>query len=183
MLLTVSRADFADARLAAFLQAHLDDLAPTAPAESRHALDLAALDAPGVRMWVAAGDDEVAGTVALAALEPGHEELKSMRTEPRLRGHGVAGRLLAHALHDARARGIRRISLETGSMEFFAPARTLYAKAGFVPCPPFGSYVEDPNSVFMTLPLTPAQPQSKVGSSVLGPGPAGPSPASSGPNR
>ena len=153
MLLTVSRADFAEPRLAAFLQAHLDDLAPTAPAESRHALDLAALDAPGVRMWVAAGDDEVAGTVALAALEPGHEELKSMRTEPRLRGHGVAGRLLAHALQDARARGVRRISLETGSAGFFAPARTLYAKAGFAPCPPFGAYVDDPHSVFMTLPL------------------------------
>ena len=158
MLLTVTRADFDDPRLAAFLQAHLDDLAPTAPAESRHALDLASLRAPGVRLWVAAGADEIAGTVALAALEPGHEELKSMRTEPRLRGHGVAGRLLAHALHDARARGVRRISLETGSMEFFAPARALYyAKAGFVPCPPFGAYVDDPNSVFMTLPLAPAR--------------------------
>ncbi|QBR93203.1 GNAT family N-acetyltransferase [Nocardioides euryhalodurans] len=153
MLLTVSPADFADPRLTAFLQAHLDDLAPTAPPESRHALDVSALQAPGVRLWVAAGHDEIAGTVALAALEPGHEELKSMRTEPRLRGHGVAGRLLAHAVQDARARGVRRISLETGSMEFFVAARTLYAKAGFVPCPPFGAYVEDPHSVFMSMAL------------------------------
>ncbi|MDP3949139.1 GNAT family N-acetyltransferase, partial [Microbacterium sp.] len=89
----------------------------------------------------------------LAALEPGHEELKSMRTDPRRRGQGVATRILEHLMHDARDRRIRRISLETGSMEFFAPARALYAQAGFLICLPFGSYGEDPNSVFMTKSL------------------------------
>lgn len=78
-----------------------------------------------------------------------------MRTEPRVRGAGVASRMLAHVLADARERGVDRVSLETGSMEFFEPARAFYAKAGFVPCPPFGSYVEDPNSTFMTLALRP----------------------------
>ncbi|MCW2739162.1 GNAT family N-acetyltransferase [Nocardioides sp.] len=151
---TISRADFTDPRLAAFLQAHLDDLAPTAPPESRHALDLAALDSPRVRMWVAAAPDGIVGTTALAALDAGHEELKSMRTEPRARGREVASALLVHALDDARSRGVARVSLETGSMEFFAPARSLYAGAGFVPCEPFGSYVEDPHSTFMTLEVT-----------------------------
>ena len=151
--LTISRADFSDPLLAHFLRAHLDDLAPTAPAESRHALDLDALDRPDVRLFVTADAYGIAGTAALAGLEPGHEELKSMRTEPRLRGRGVAAGLLSHLLADARARGVVRISLETGSMAFFEPARSLYAGAGFVPCPPFGSYVEDPNSVFMTLAL------------------------------
>jgi putative acetyltransferase len=151
---TISRADFTDPRLAAFLQAHLDDLAPTAPPESRHALDLAALDSPRVRMWVADDPDGIVGTAALAALDAGHEELKSMRTEPRARGRGVASALLVHALDDARSRGVARVSLETGSMEFFAPARSLYAGAGFVPCEPFGSYVEDPHSTFMTLEVT-----------------------------
>lgn len=150
---TITRADFADPRLAAFLQAHLDDMEPTAPPESRHALDLSALQAPHVRMWVATDAEGIVGTAALAGLEPGHEELKSMRTEPRARGRGVASRLLAHALADARARGVRRVSLETGSMAFFEPARALYARAGFTPCGPFGSYVEDPNSTFMTLAL------------------------------
>ena len=155
MIPTISPADFADPRLAAFLRAHLDDLEPTAPPESRHALDLSALDSPLVRMWVATDDGGLIGTAALAALGEGHEELKSMRTEPRARGRGVASALLAHALHDASSRGVEQVSLETGSMEFFAAARSLYAAAGFVPCGPFGSYVDDPHSTFMTLRLGP----------------------------
>ena len=151
----IARADFTDPRLAAFLQAHLDDMEPTAPPESRHALDLAALQGDGVRLWVGVDGGGIVGTVALAPVADHHEELKSMRTEPRLRGTGVATRLLAHALDDARARGVSRVSLETGSMEFFEPARRFYARAGFVPCPPFGSYAEDPLSTFMTLALAP----------------------------
>jgi putative acetyltransferase len=135
------------------LQDHLNELAPTAPAESRHALSLDALRASTVRLWVAREGADVVGTGALAALEPDHEELKSMRTDPVRRGNGVATRMLDHLLADARSRNIQRISLETGSMEFFAPARALYAKAGFVPCLPFGSYTPDPNSIYMTLGL------------------------------
>ena len=149
----IVHADFGDPRLAAFLQAHLDDMEPTAPPESRHALDLAALRGDGVRLWVAEADDAIIGTVALAALDDRHEELKSMRTDPAHRGTGVARRMLAHVLDDARGRGVERVSLETGSMDFFVPARTFYAGAGFVPCEPFGSYVADPNSTFMTLAL------------------------------
>ena len=156
----ITRADFDDPRLAAFLQAHLDDIAPTAPPESRHALDLAGLRQPRVRMWVGVGQDEgdgeqVVATVALAAMTHDHEELKSMRTDPRVRGRGIARAMLDHALADARSRGVGRISLETGSMEFFAPARRCYARAGFVPCEPFGDYRADPHSTFMTLALTP----------------------------
>jgi putative acetyltransferase len=116
-------------------------------------LDPRELQAPDVRLWVASVGEEIVGTGALAALGPGHEELKSMRTDPERRGNGIATRILGHLLQDARGRGIRRISLETGSMEFFAPARALYAKAGFVLCSPFGSYTQDPNSVFMTKAL------------------------------
>ncbi|WP_210649445.1 GNAT family N-acetyltransferase [Nocardioides sp. SYSU D00065] len=158
--MTISRADFADPRLEAFLQEHLDDMEPTAPPESRHALDLSALRQPHVRMWVDTDAEGIVGTAALAALDLGdgerHEELKSMRTAPRARGRGVARGLLDHVLADARARGVQRIWLETGSMEFFAPARALYATAGFEPCPPFGTYVDDPLSTYMTLGLTPS---------------------------
>ena len=149
----ISRADFADPALRAFLQAHLDDIAPTAPAESRHALDLEGLQAPGVRLWVAHDGDVLVGTAALAALADGHEELKSMRTDPAHRGRGIAAALLAHVLADARGRGVARISLETGSMAFFAAAHRLYARHGFVDCAPFGDYRPDRNSRFLTLAL------------------------------
>ncbi|KYH43769.1 GCN5 family acetyltransferase [Branchiibius sp. NY16-3462-2] len=152
-MVTIIEADFADPGLRTFLQAHLDDMAPTAPPESRHALDFTALQSPEVRLWVAQDASQIIGTVALARLTPVHEELKSMRTEPQRRGSGVGTQLLHHALTDARSRGIQQVSLETGSMEFFAPAHALYRKAGFVECPPFGSYSEDPNSIFMTLRL------------------------------
>jgi putative acetyltransferase len=140
--------------LAAFLSAHLDDMAPTAPPESRHALDLAALQVEGVRLWVARGDGEILGTAALATVDDRHEELKSMRTDPAWRGRGIGRALLGFVLDDARSRGVTRISLETGSMEFFAAARSLYASAGFEECPPFGAYIEDSHSVFMTRGLS-----------------------------
>ncbi|MQA61527.1 MAG: GNAT family N-acetyltransferase [Actinophytocola sp.] len=143
-------ADVTDPRVQAFLQAHLDDIAPTAPEESRHALSFAELAETSVRLWAVRDGDEVVGTGALAALEPGHEELKSMRTDQARRGQGIARELLEYLVDNAKSRGITRISLETGSMDFFAPARALYASAGFAPCAPFGSYVEDPNSTFMT---------------------------------
>ena len=150
-MIDIAPADFADPALRSFLQAHLDDLAPTAPPESQHALDFDALQKPTVRLWVAADEDSIVGTVALAELADGHAELKSMRTSPELRGQGLGAKLLQHALADARSRGIGRVSLETGSQDFFAAAHALYRKAGFVECGPFGSYDEDPNSTFMTL--------------------------------
>ncbi|WP_413316543.1 GNAT family N-acetyltransferase [Agrococcus sp. 1P02AA] len=150
--LEIARADFEDPALGSFLQAHLDDLAPTAPACSQHALDLAGLQRDGVRLWVARlHDGALVGTVALAGVEPGLDELKSMRTDPARRGAGIATALLRHALDDARSRGLDRVSLETGAQPFFAPARALYAKHGFVECAPFGRYRPDPNSTFMTL--------------------------------
>ncbi|WP_158861865.1 GNAT family N-acetyltransferase [Leifsonia sp. AG29] len=151
--IVVERADFSDPALARFLQEHLDDMEPTSPPESRHALDLDGLRRPHVRLWTATDAGTIVGTVALAGLEPGHEELKSMRTDPLRRGQGIGGLLLDAALGDARARGVRRVSLETGSMDFFAPARRLYERAGFVPCAPFGTYTDDPNSAYFTLVL------------------------------
>jgi len=153
--ISIERADFDDPALAPFLQAHLNDLEPISPPESRHALDLGALQAPGVRLWVAraAGTGVLVGTCGLAGLADDHEELKSMRTDPAYRGRGVARRLLEVIIDDARRRGVRRISLETGSADFFGAARRLYTSVGFVECGPFGHYVEDPHSTFMTMGL------------------------------
>jgi putative acetyltransferase len=151
--LDIERADFANPELTVFLREHLDELAPTAPPESRHALDVTALDQPKVRLWVAFDESNVVATGALAEIERGHEELKSMRTAPHRRGEGIARIMLEHLLDDARVRGVRRVSLETGSMDYFAPARALYAGAGFESCPPFGTYIADSNSTFMTYQL------------------------------
>ncbi len=149
----IERVEEATPALAAFLDAHHADMADTAPAESRHALPFDRLLAPGVRLFAGCADGRPVATGALAAVEDEHEELKSMRTDPAMRGQGLGRAMLDFLLADAAARGIRRVSLETGSMDFFIPARALYARAGFVECGPFGSYRPDPLSTFMTLAL------------------------------
>ncbi|MGI5130440.1 GNAT family N-acetyltransferase [Pseudonocardia sp. CA-107938] len=140
--------------VAAFLQAHLDQMHELSPPESVHALDLAALRAPEVTFWSVRDAGVLVGCGALKDLGEGHGEVKSMRTDPTRRGQGIAGRLLAHILAEARARRYVRLSLETGSDEFFAPARRLYERHGFVPCAPFADYVDDPLSAYFTLDLT-----------------------------
>lgn len=151
---TITLADFSDPTLAAFLQAHLDDLVQTSPPESCHALDLGELQADGVRLFVTRHEGRVVATGAIAVVEEGHEELKSMRTDPALRGQGVGRAMLHHLLDDARARGVRRVSLETGPQPFFAAAHAIYSAAGFTECEPFGTYRPDPEySLFMTREL------------------------------
>ena len=93
------------------------------------------------------------GCAALRELDATHGELKSMRTAPAHRRRGVAAALLDHVVAESRRRGYRRLSLETGSTCEFAPARTMYAAYGFTSCGPFGPYVDDEFSVFMTLDL------------------------------
>ncbi|WP_329742171.1 GNAT family N-acetyltransferase [Dyella sp. A6] len=139
-----------DPRVLALLHEHLRTLAPTAPAESRHALDLGGLQHPDITFWCMWDGKTLAGFGALRQLEPDHGEIKSMRTAATHLRRGVGSRMLRHLLDQAGARGYRRVSLETGSMAFFEPARQLYASFGFTPCPPFGDYRPDPNSVFMT---------------------------------
>ena len=137
----------------ALLREHLNTLAPTAPAESRHALDISGLRAPDVTFWSVWDGAELAGFGALKELSPDHGEVKSMRTARAYLRQGVASAVLRHIIDEARRRGYTRLSLETGSMAFFAPAHQLYRSFGFTPCQAFGSYKPDPNSVFMTRAL------------------------------
>lgn len=139
-----------DPQVLALLREHLDTLAPTTPAESRHALDLDGLRRPDVTFWCLWDGPLLAGFGALRQLDARHGEIKSMRTAATHLRRGVASRMLRHLIDEAAARGYTRLSLETGSMAFFEPARRLYAAFGFVPCAPFGDYRADPNNVFMT---------------------------------
>jgi putative acetyltransferase len=132
---------------------HLEDMYAASPAGSVHALDHAALTGPGITFWTARRARILLGCGALKELTPTAAELKSMCTTASSRGQGVATRLLAVLIEEASQRGYRRLYLETGALEFFAPARRLYSKYGFTQCEPFASYRPDPNSVFMTLGL------------------------------
>jgi putative acetyltransferase len=142
--------DLTGPRIAAFLQEHLDEMRSISPPESKHALDLDGLRKPAVTFWTVLDGESLAGCGALKELDPAHAEIKSMRTATRYKNRGVASMLLRHMIDEARRRGYARLSLETGSFDFFAPARGLYAKHGFEQCEPFADYREDPNSVFMT---------------------------------
>tara|TARA_R100001039_G_C1850488_1_gene110711 strand:- start:1085 stop:1543 length:459 start_codon:yes stop_codon:yes gene_type:complete len=137
----------------ALIHEHLAAMEPTAPSESRHALDLSGLRGPDISVWALWDDDTLAGIGALKRLSADHVEIKSMKTaQPYLR-QGVAARILTHIIHEAKQAGYKQVSLETGSMVFFEPARKLYANFGFGECGPFGGYVDDPNSLFMTKAL------------------------------
>lgn len=145
--------DVQGAGIIAMLHAHKADLAQYSPADSCHALDLDGLRSPDVTVWGMWDAGELMGCAALKQIDATHGEIKSMRTGPRHVRKGVATRLVRHLMEEARRRGYRRLSLGTGSMEVFEPARALYARFGFEPCGPFAGYVEDPYSVFMTIAL------------------------------
>jgi putative acetyltransferase len=132
------------------LAEHLADMHAESPPESVHALDVAALTAPAVTFWTARDDGVLLGCAALKELGPTHGEVKSMRTTAESRGRGVAAALLGHLVDEARRRGYTRVSLETGTQDYFAPARRLYGRHGFAECGPFADYALDPYSVFFT---------------------------------
>lgn len=145
--------DLSGSEIHELLQEHLASMRLHSPPESVHALPIEGLRKPEITFGTVWENKELLGCGALKELDSQHAEIKSMRTSsPHVR-KGVARNLLHHILDEARRRGYRRLSLETGSMAAFAPARQLYAGAGFTYCGPFADYVEDPNSVFMTKEL------------------------------
>ncbi|WP_438489801.1 GNAT family N-acetyltransferase [Streptomyces sp. S186] len=145
--------DLSGPDIAAFLEEHVQQMRAVSPPESKHALDLDALRRPEVTFWTVRDGDRLVGCGALKRLDAEHAELKSMRTTPARKRSGIASLLLTHLIGEARSRGFRRLSLETGAADFFLPARRLYEKFGFVHCAPFAGYRPDPNSAFMTREL------------------------------
>lgn len=146
-------ADLTDPRLIALLEIHVASATADMPRESCHALDVAALQRPEIGIWAMWQDDRLLGVGALRDLGGGHGEVKSMHVAAAARGRGLGAAMLSHIVDMARARGFRRLSLETGGIAYFAPARSLYAQYGFVPCDAFGDYRPDPNSVYLSRAL------------------------------
>jgi putative acetyltransferase len=145
--------DLSDPRVIGLLQTHVTSArAQTAPG-SAHALDLEGLKSSDISVWTMWENETLVGVGALKRLSADHGEVKSMHTDRAMRGKGAGSAMLRHIVAAAKAAGLARLSLETGSWEYFDPARRLYRKHGFVECPPFADYVLDPNSVFMSLEL------------------------------
>jgi len=145
--------DLRGPEIAALLTEHLECMAQVSPPESRHALNLERLREPGITFWTGWARTQLVGCGALKQIDSTHGEVKSMRTAKTHLRQGVASMLLQHIIAEARRRGYRRLSLETGSMPYFEPARSLYRKAGFKECAAFIGYKPDPNSSFFTQEL------------------------------
>lgn len=135
------------------LERHLALMRAASPPESVHALDPSELAVPEIDFFTLREGEGVLGMGAIKRIDAGHAEIKSMHIVAEARGRGLARVLLDHLVAAADARGYSRLSLETGVEDVFAPARALYAAAGFAQCPPFEGYWDDPNSFFMTRSL------------------------------
>ena len=150
----ITSGDLNDSRVIEMLRYHLTTArAQTAPG-SAHALDLAGLQSPDISFWTAWDGETLVAVGALKQLSADHGEVKSMHTAIAARRRSVGSAMLQHIIAFARSRGISRLSLETGSWDYFKPAHALYQAHGFVLCGPFAGYVEDPNSLYLTLDLT-----------------------------
>jgi putative acetyltransferase len=145
--------DLSRPEIHALLGEHLQNMYALSPPESVHALDLDELRGADITFWTAWDGETLLGCGALKELDRTHGEIKSMRTPGTLRRRGAGRAILQHIIGVARSRGYDRLSLETGAMEAFTPAQKLYQSFGFTYCGPFGDYVADPHSVFMTLRL------------------------------
>jgi putative acetyltransferase len=145
--------DLTGPQIARFLGEHVQEMLSITPPESKHALDLDGLRQPGITFWSVMDGGTLVGCGAIRRLDASHGEVKSMRTTPARKRGGIASMMLEHIITEARRMGFTRLSLETGSAEFFLPARRLYEKFGFEYCEPFADYRPDPHSVFLTRTL------------------------------
>lgn len=137
----------------ALLTEHHADMERISPPGSMHTLDINALQGDDISFWSVWSGEAIVGCCALKEITPLHAEMKSMRTHHDFRRQGIARLMVNHLIDTAIARGMSRLSLETGSQPEFAPARSLYRSIGFLTCPPFEGYWIDPNSTFMTMRL------------------------------
>lgn len=149
----ISRGNLADDRILKLLRHHFDKCHAVTPPGSAHVFDVARLAAPEIDFWAAWDGETLLGTGAMKPLDSTHGEVKSMHTAESARRRGVGATMLKHIMATSRDRGLKRLSLETGSFGYFQPAVALYKSHGFEECPPFGGYKPDSNSLFLTREL------------------------------
>jgi putative acetyltransferase len=149
----ISAADLDEPELLDLLRLHARTARAATALGSAHALDPAALRGADIEVWTIREGEDLLGIGALQQLSGEHGEIKSMHTVAGARRRGVGSAMLTHIIGTARMHGLTRLSLETGSWDYFRPARALYRRHGFIECKPFGNYVADVNSIFMTLDL------------------------------
>lgn len=145
--------DLTGPEIRALLEVHFAGMLANSPAGSCHFLDFDGLNSADVTFWSIWDGSALAGCGAVKELSPTHGEIKSMRTHAEHLRKGAGAQMLEHIIRTAKSRGYERLSLETGSGDAFDAAHGLYLRYGFEYCPPFGDYVEDPFSQFMTLKL------------------------------
>lgn len=148
--MNIKTGELAHPDVIALLQSHHNDMLQHSPVESVHALDVSKLAAPEITFYSLWIDNNLAGVGALKVLNTTHGEIKSMRTSSSHLRQGIAAKLLTHIIAQAIQRGHKTLSLETGTADAFLPAQRLYTRFGFKECKPFGDYVLDPYSLFMS---------------------------------
>ena len=132
------------------LKKHFIELRAASPEGSAHVLDIPGLKIPSIKFWSLWEEDQLIGCGALKFLDENHGEFKSIRINDNFRGKGYGIKIINHLIREAKTLNIKRISIETGSGDFFAPARKLFDNCGFKPCPPFADYKKDINSLYLT---------------------------------
>ena len=150
----VRAADVDEPAVADLLRFHMTEAHRGLPKGNAHALPLEALRDPAISLFAAWEGEMLLGVGAMRELDAGHAEIKSMRTHPERLRRGAARQLLSHLIALARARGYRRLSLETGTAASFTPANLMYEQFGFIDRDAFGGYPPSPHNRFMTLDLT-----------------------------
>ena len=146
--------DLRGPEIAELLAFHLDEARANSPPGSVYALDLDGLRAAEITVWTAWEGTALAGCGALKILDASHGEVKSMRTDPAFVKRGVGAAILEQIISEATARGLKRLSLETGPHAPFMAAHRLYMRHGFVECGPFGDYSDRVFSRYFTRDLS-----------------------------
>ena len=136
------------------LNKHFTELRSVSPEGSTHVLDIPGLKVSSIKFWSLWQNNNLIGCGALKFLDNNHGEFKSIRIVDRFRKNGLGIKIINHLINKAKKLNIKKISVETGSGDFFSPARKLFKKCGFESCRPFAHYKEDPNSCYFSIDLT-----------------------------